>query len=69
MYYLLRIIDVINSIIFQKWLCQTLSPEYFHHLNTFFKTKLVSDSIKVRSHCNILKPFLVYEIKIMERTM
>ena len=29
------------------------------HLS-FFKTKLVSDSIKVRSHCNFLKSFLVY---------
>ena len=32
----------------------------------FFKTKLVSHSIKVRSHCNFLKPFLVYVVKIME---
>ena len=28
----LRIIDVINSIISLKWLCQTLTPEYFYHL-------------------------------------
>ena len=28
----LRTIDVINSIISLKWLCQTLTPEYFQHL-------------------------------------
>ena len=33
---------------------------------SFFKTKLVSHSIKVRSHCNFLKPFLAYVVKIME---
>ena len=33
---------------------------------SFFKTKLVSHSIKVRSRCNFLKPFLVYVVKIME---
>ena len=35
------------------------------HLS-FFKTKLVSHSIKVRSHCNFVKPFVVYVVKIME---
>ena len=29
-------------------------------------SKLVLHSIKVRSHCNFLKPFLVYVVKIME---
>ena len=33
---------------------------------SFFKTKLVSHSIKVRSHCNFLKAFLAYVVKIME---
>ena len=67
----LPIIDVINSIISLKWLCQTLTPKYFQHLNTciFFKTKLVSHSIKVRSHYNFLKPLLVYVVKIMESAM
>ena len=27
----LRIIGIINFIISLKWLCQTLTPEYFHH--------------------------------------
>ena len=36
------------------------------HLS-FFKTKLVSHSIKVRSHCNFLKPVLAHVVKIMER--
>ena len=35
----------------------------------FFKTKLVSHSIEVRSHCNLVKPFLVYVVEIMERAM
>ena len=35
----------------------------------FFKTKLVSHSIKVRSHCNFLKPFLVYLVKIIKRAV
>ena len=35
----------------------------------FFKTKLVSHSIEVRSHCNFVKPFLVYVVEIMERAM
>ena len=65
----LRIIDVINSIISLKWLCQTLTPDYFQHLNTSLFLKLVLHSIKVRSHCNFLKPFLVYVVKIMERDM
>ena len=43
--------------------------EYFQHLNTCLFSKLVSHSIKVISHCNFLKPFLVYVIKIMERVM
>ena len=30
----LRIIDVINSNISLKWPCQTLTREYFQHLNT-----------------------------------
>ena len=38
------------------------------HLS-FFKTKLVSHNIKVRSHCNFLKPFLLCVVKIMERAM
>ena len=33
---------------------------------SFFKTKLVSHSIKVRSHCNCLKPLLGYVVKMME---
>ena len=33
---------------------------------SFFKTKLVSHSIKVRSHYNFLKLFLIYLVKIME---
>ena len=28
----LRFIDIVNSIISLKWLCQTLTPEYFQHL-------------------------------------
>ena len=36
----LRIIDFINSIISLKWLCQTLTPEYFKHLNTCYVSKL-----------------------------
>ena len=35
----------------------------------FFKSKLVSHSIEVRSHCNFVKPFLVYVVEIMERAM
>ena len=35
------------------------------HLS-FFKIKLVLCSIKVRSHCNFLKPFPVYVAKIIE---
>ena len=63
------IIDVISSIISLKWLCQTLTPDYFQHLNTCLYSKLVLHSIKVRLHCNLLKPFLVYVVKIMERAM
>ena len=36
----LRIIDVISSITSLKWLCQTLTPEYFQHLNTCLFSKL-----------------------------
>ena len=49
----LRIIDVINSIISLKWLCQTLTPDYFQHLNTCLFSKLVSHNIKVRSHLQV----------------
>ena len=38
------------------------------HLS-FFKTKLVSHSIKVCSHSNFLKPFLVYVVNIIERVI
>ena len=33
---------------------------------SFLKTKLVWCSIKVRSNCDFLKPFLVHVVKIME---
>ena len=36
----LPIIDVINSVISLKWYCQTLTPEYFDHLNTCLFSKL-----------------------------
>ena len=36
----LRFIDVINSIISLKWLCQNLTPENFHLLNTCLFSKL-----------------------------
>ena len=63
----LPIMDVIiDSVISLKWLCQTLTPEHFQHLNTCLFSKLVSHSTKVCSHCNFLKPFLVYVVKIME---
>ena len=59
-----------NSIISLKWLCHTLTPEYFQHLNMFFtktciffKAKLLLHSVEVRSHCNFLKPFPVYVVK------
>ena len=60
----IAIIDVINSITSVKCLCQTLIPDYFQHINTCLFSKLVLHSIKVRSHCNFLKPFLVYVLKI-----
>ena len=40
----------------------------YKHLS-FFKTKLVSHSITVRSYCNFLKPFPVNVVKLMERAM
>ena len=36
----ITIIDFISSIISLKWLCQTLTPEYFQHLNTCLFSKL-----------------------------
>ena len=65
----LRIIGTVNFIISLKWLCQTLTPEYFHHLNTCLFSKLVSHIIKVRSQCNFFKPFLVDVVNIMEKSM
>ena len=49
--------------------CQTFNTRIFSTLKhlPFFKTKLVSHSIKVCSHCNFSKPFLVYVVKMMER--
>ena len=46
-------INVISSIIF-RWLCQTLTPEYFQQLNTclFSNLNLISNNIKVCSHYN-----------------
>ena len=40
-------------LLFFKWFCRTLTPEYFQHLNTrlFFKTSV---ALKVHSHCNFL---------------
>ena len=55
-------IDLINSIISFR-IFSTLK-----HL-PFFKAKLVSYSIKVRSHCNFLKPFLVYVVNKKERAI
>ena len=48
-------INVISSIIF-RWLCQTLTPEYFQQLNTclFSNLSLISNDIKVCSHHNAL---------------
>ena len=36
----ITIIDFISSVISLKWLCQTLTPEYFQHLNTCLFSKL-----------------------------
>ena len=54
---------------FFKMVLSNFNTRIFSTLENFFKTKLVSHSITVRSHCNFLKPFLVYVVKIMERAM
>ena len=52
-------INVINSIISLKWVCQTFRSASFQHLKNFvFFSKLVSYNIKVCLHYNLLNHFL-----------
>ena len=59
---------LIKELLLSMLLLYTRIFSTLKHLS-FFKTKLVSHSIKARSHCNFSKPFLVYVVKIIERAI